>query len=232
MQPDDRYVYSFKQHDLKFLFCLTMKRLLFYATAIVLSGSLLFCKNTPASQGSAEELPADRNDSLVGLKGCERAGFKALSKTERQFIYQDFTVNSNDKADGKGQDIDITRTDGAEGLTILHEEPTYFLGSSRGQVLFEEGTGPENRKLVVYHVKRRALLFRYPFCGDMEVTPNGFVRFYTPVEESDMTEVPECPDKEKWEKEGKKVVYGQLCLFSLVNRSLTRKSEYACIPLK
>ncbi|MCK6691167.1 MAG: hypothetical protein L6Q97_03585 [Thermoanaerobaculia bacterium] len=210
-----------------------MKRLLFYATAIVLSGSLLFCKNNPASQGSTDELPADRTDSLVGLKGCDRAGFKAQSKTARQFIYQDFTVNSKDKEDGKGQEIDIVRTDsGAEGLTIVHEEPTYFLGSSRGQVFFEETTGPENRKLVVYHVKRRTLMFRYPFCGEMEVTSTGFVRFYTPVEESDMTEVPECPEKEKWEKEGTKVVYAQLCLFSLINRSLTRKSEYVCIPLK
>lgn len=210
-----------------------MKRILFYATAILLSGSLLFCKNNPASQGSSDELPAERNDSLVGLKGCDRAGFKAQSKTERRFIYQDFTVNSKDKEDGKGQDINIVRTDsGAEGLTITHEEPTWFLGSSRGQVLFEEGTGPENRKLVVYHVKRRALMFRYPFCGEMEVTPNGFIRFYTPIEESEMTEAPECPDKEQWEKDGTKVVYGQVCLFSLVNRSLTRKSEYACIPLK
>lgn len=209
-----------------------MKRLLFYATAIVLSGSLVFCKNNPASQGASDELPADRNDSLVGLKGCDRAGFKALSKSERQFIYQDFTVNSKDKEDGKGQDINITRKDGAEGLTIIHEEPTWFLGSSRGQVLFEEGTGPENRKLVVYHVLRRTLMFRYPVCGEMEVAPNGFVRFYTPVEESEMTKVPECPDKEQWEKDGIKFVYGQVCLFSLVNRSLTRKSEYACVPLK
>ena len=56
----------------------------------------------------------------------------------------------------------------------------------------------------------------------------GFAR----IEESDMIKVPDCPDKAKWEKEGAKVIYGQLCLYNIVQRSLTKKSEYICVPLK
>lgn len=210
-----------------------MKQILFYATAILLTGSLSFCQNNPASNNTTDVLPSERNDSLYGLKGSDKAGFYPVSKTERDFLYQDFTVKVKDKADGAGQDINIVRTDTIkEDWPIIHEEPTYFRGVSRGNVLLEEGTGPENRKLVAYHVKRRALMFRMAFCGEMEVTSNGNLRFYTPVEESDVTKIPECPDKAKWEKEGLKVIYGQLCLYNLVQRSLTRKSEYACIPLK
>lgn len=212
-----------------------MKHVLFYATTILLTSSLLFCQNNATPGSASEALPAERPDSLFGIKGSYRAGFKPISKTERDIVYQDFTVNVKDKEDGKGQDIKILRADSTgtvvDTWNIIHEEPTYFLGSARGQVFMEEGTGPENRKIVIYHAQRRALMFRWPFCGEMEVTANGNLRFYTPVEESEVTKMPECPDKEKWEKEGKKVVYGQLCLFSLVQRSLTKKSEYICMPL-
>lgn len=211
-----------------------MKHVLFYASAILLTSPLLFCQNNPAANSASDVLPSERNDSLYGLKGADRAGFQPRSKTERDFIYQDFTVKVKDKEDGAGQDIQIIRTDTTttDTMTITHEEPTYFRGAARGNILLEEGTGPENRKLVVYQIKRRALMFRYAYAGDMEVTSNGSVRFYTPTPESEITKMPKCPDKEKWEKEGKKVVYGQLCLYNLVQRTLTRKSEYMCIPLK
>lgn len=214
-------------------FYIIMKQVLFFAPVVLLAGTLVFCKNTPAASDANTPLPAERNDSLYGIKGCDRAGFHPITKTEREFLYQDFTVHVKDNPDGKGQEIRIVRTDTTTAdMTITHEEPTYFRGVSRGQILLEEGTGPENRKLVVYHIKRRALMFRMAFAGDMEVSANGNVRFYTPTEESEVTKIPECPDKAKWEGEGLKVVYGQLCLFNLVQRSLTRKSEYICIPLK
>ena len=73
---------------------------------------------------------------------------------------------------------------------------------------------------------------RMAFAGEMEVNGNGNVRFYMPTEESEVIKIPKCPEKAKWEKDGLKVVYGQLCLYNLVQRSLTRKSEYMCIPLK
>lgn len=212
-----------------------MKQALLFASALLLAGVLFNCKNNPggtANAAAASEIPQERPDSMFGIKGCDRAGFKPISATEHEFIYQDFTVHISPKEEG-GENIRVIRTDSATtDLEIVHEEPTIFAGAARGQILLEEGTGPENQKLVVYHVKRKGLMFRMAFCGDMEVTPSGNVRFYTPTEASEVPELPDCPDKEKWEKQGLKVGYGQLCLFSLVNRSLTRKSEYICVPLK
>ena len=212
-----------------------MKHVLLYVSAIVLVGLISFCKNTPGANNAADSsaaLPPDRTDSLFGITGSDRAGFHAISSTEREFVYQDFKVWVGPNENG-GEDIRAIPTDGpSDTLTIYHEGPSYFRGAARGQILVEEDKPDSTRELAVYHVKKSSLMFRTPFCGDMEITSNGNLKFMAPIEESEVTKLPECPEKEEWAKKGLKVGYGQVCLFSLPQRTLTRKSEYACVPVK
>ncbi len=207
-----------------------MKHVLLYAPALLLAGMLSFCKNNAPEKPTTEFIP-ERTDSLFGLKGCDRAGFRMLSATEHEFVYQDFTVHITRKADGS-DDIKAVRTDSTTSdLTILHESPSYFRGSTRGQLFVEEDKGPGNREMAVYHVKRQALMFRTIYCGDMEIQANGTLRFLVPVEESEVSKMPECPERKEWEEKGLNVGYGQRCLYSLVSRMLTKKSEFACVAL-
>ena len=208
-----------------------MKHVMLYVPALLLAGMFTFCKNSTPEKPTTEFLP-ERTDSLFGLKGCDRAGFRMLSPTEHEFVYQDFTVHITKKPDGS-EEIKAVRTDSTTSdLDIVHEGPSYFRGSSHGQIFVEEDKGPGNHEMAIYHVNRRSLMLRTPFCGDMEIWANGNVWFYTPIEESEVSKMPECPEKAEWDKKGWKTTYGQRSIFHLVNRTLTKKSEFACFPPK
>lgn len=210
-----------------------MKHVLLFAPTLLMAALLSFCKNNaPAPEKPLTEFLPERTDSLFGIKGCNRAGFRMLSPTEQEFVYQDFTVHVTRKADGS-DDIKAVRTDtAAQDLVIIHESPSYFRGAARGQILVEEDKGPGKAEMVFYNVKLRSLMFRTPYCGEMELMSNGTLWFYVPVEESEVRKMPECPDREAWEKKGWNVGYGQRCLYNMVDRVLTKKSEFACVPLK
>lgn len=212
-----------------------MKHVLLYASVLLIAGASVFCKNKSAAAATevSQVIPADRPDSLYGYPGCDVAGFHAISATEREFIYQDFKVHIGPNPIG-GEDIHAIPMDSTKGdLKIIHEGPSYFKGVSHGQLLIEEDKGADApRELAVYQFERKALMFRMAFCGDIQIASNGNLRFFTPVEEADVTNMPECPEKEEWAKKGMGVMYGQRCLFSLTNRTLTKKSEYTCLPKK
>ncbi|MBL7774606.1 MAG: hypothetical protein JNK89_01310, partial [Saprospiraceae bacterium] len=44
--------------------------------------------------------------------------------------------------------------------------------------------------------------------------------------------MPNCPDREAWEKKGLRVGFGQRYMYHMANRGLTRKSEFVCAPLQ
>ncbi|MCC6463475.1 MAG: hypothetical protein IT260_23595 [Saprospiraceae bacterium] len=210
-----------------------MKNVLLYASACVLAAILCFCKNTTTTTNeatTAAEAWPDRTDSLFGFKGCERAGFRAISATEREFTYQHTMVRVSDKKDDAGQNIEIFPLDSvAKKMNVLDEGALFFQGIVRNHMLIDVGTGPDQRELIIYNLGRPAKMYQTAYVGDIEIASNGNLRFLLPVEESEVSKMPECPEKEEWLKQGLRVGYGQVCLFSLVNRSLTRKSEFQCV---
>lgn len=212
-----------------------MKQVLVLVLATLFAGMVIYCKNAPGSgntEESATELPPERSDSLVGFKGCDRAGFKAISPTVHQFIYQDFIVEITDNPDG-GEGIRAYLIENpAKELKVFLEGKAHFRGAARGQLLVEEEKGPNKSELVVFSVSRQAVMFQKAFCGDVELMPNGNIWFNIPADSSKIEKKPECPEKKEWEKKGWAIQYGQRSIFSLVNRSFTRKSEYSCIPVK
>lgn len=213
------------------LFCLPVVGLILLSMA---------CKNsgTEKTSGEAGEvaLPASRNDSLMGWKGCDRAGFQALSATEHEFQYQFFKVNLKNRENLPGYSVEITLADSTKSFRLPSVEEYYFLGSTQNHLFFNLGPEGPTRTMVIYKLEGTSLKKVYQ--GDYSTfnppfIANGNIWYYSPVEdEAEVTKKPECPERDSLVREGFGVKYAQRHLYNLVNRGLTRKSEFICIPVK
>lgn len=211
-----------------------------YAAALLAALAVVACKNNPSAPaempGANMAYPFEKPDSMFGYEGCLMTGFRAYSPTEREFVYQDYTMRVKDKADGVGQDVELMRDSTRIFSLPVSNEAGFFQGMARNHLFFDVGTGPGIRQLLLYSVKENDILqvYRTDYLPDVPpfVSSNGGLWFYTPIEESEMVKMPDCPDKEKWLKEGQRVGYGQRCVYNLVDRMLVKKSEYICVPLQ
>lgn len=221
-----------------------MKNLFLLAVSAAIILCFEFCENKTARTGSygnatgentsgaSTELPPGKNDSLAGFPGCERAAWSPLTTNSEEFIYQHYVVKITRPQDGSGEEIVVKRDSGRADFTIPIHEGGRFYGISRNRLFVDAGTGPNNREVYVYDLDRMLQLFGTPYCGDLQIVQSEKIRYLVPVEEQDVVKMPECPEKSEWEKKGLRVGYGQRCLFNFVNRSLTRKSEWECVPLQ
>lgn len=229
-------------------------RILLYFAGALIASLTLFCKNgntsanneaAPMGMGSGMRREGAANDtskmsqispvtdSLFGFKGCERAGFRTYPPNIREFKYQNFTVRLTPK-EGTGEKIQVIIDSIGKSLDVPDVEPTFFNGAVRNNVLVRVDNGPNDQELIVYNLDRNTLAqnYRTRYCGELFIASSGTMWFYYPVEEKDVTKMPECPEREEWEKKGLHVGYGQRYMFNLPKRGLTKKSEFACIPLK
>ncbi len=214
------------------------KIILLYLSIATMALSLIACKNgTPGkTMGNAEttDLPAERNDSLVGFKGCDRAGFKANSPQVHEFKYQYHTVRVTQK-ETPGDIIEIILDSTEIVYKVPDVEETYFRGSSTSHFFVEVGVNSGTGDLIIYQLTNKALsqVFRSPYLMDEPpFVTYGSLLFYCPVEEQEVTKMPDCPDKASWLKKNLKIGYGQRYMYHMRNRGLTRKSEYVCVPLQ
>jgi len=223
----------------------SMKNLLLFAAAAILTLALSFCKNTPLPEGQtivsentptetqpAAPLPTGKSDSLIGFRGCDRAAWSPLSRTADEFIYQHYIVKKTQIANNPGEVVTVLRDSGRVAFTVPMPTNGYFHGIIRNKLFVDAGTGPDNRELFVYDIDLMAELFRTPYCGEPQIIESSRLHFLLPVMENDVTKMPDCPEKEQWLKDGLRVGYGQRCIFNLAQRSLTRKSEWTCVPLQ
>ncbi|MBK9338418.1 MAG: hypothetical protein IPM98_18530 [Lewinellaceae bacterium] len=215
------------------------KNILSGLTALLLTLLAFACKNnTPAdAKASGMTYPFEKPDSIFGLEGCAMAGFRAFSDTTREFYYQNFRIKVTDKSGEPGQIIQVVLDSTNQTLDVpASTEAGFFSGAARDHFFVDIGTTPDARQMLIYNIRDGALLQTYraeylaaepPF-----ISTNGAFWFYAPIEESDMLKMPDCPDKEKWVKDGLRIGYGQRYIYNLVNRMLTRKSEYICAPFQ
>ena len=106
-------------------------------------------------------------------------------------------------------------------------EATYFRGFSRGHFFVDIGKDPYVRDIIIYSLQKGVLsqVYRTPYIvADTPFVANGTFWFFRPVEQSEVPEKFECPDGDD------NVVFGQRYLYHMINRGLTRKSEYTCSP--
>lgn len=213
------------------------KHTLLVAAAFFLLLFALACKNIPSeNQEKNIAYPVVKADSIHGFEGCEMAGFKALSDTTREFVYQKYLIRVKDRQGEPGEKIDLVVLPDSIHLGLPAEEEGYFSGLAYGHFFVDIGTGPDLRELVFYRIQPQGIFLVYRTKYYPEPAPfvsgNGGVWFYAPIEEKEMTKMPDCPDREKWLKDGLRVGYGQRIIYDLKDRMLTRKSEYVCVPLQ
>lgn len=223
-----------------------MKNLFSITFGAVLLFTLVFCKNTPLPEGqtivsnkpmsdttAAAGLPAAKKDSVAGFKGCEKASWSQPSPNTSEFVYQHYTVVVTPNTDQPGEKITVKRdADRPDFVVPTLEEPAYFHGICRNKLFVDAGTGPDGRKLFVFDLDKNVQYFSTPYCGDLQIVQSDRLYFMMPVAEAEVTKMPDCPEKEQWIKDGLRVGYGQRCIFNLMQRSLTRKSEWACVPMQ
>lgn len=217
-----------------------MKQQTFLTAAVVLLAlTTLACQanSSEKQQASASaELPAERNDSLIGFKGCERAGFKAISAQTREIKYQHYTFHLTSKEDGSETIEFKIDTIGFKFAKVADLEPTYFRGCAREHFFVDIGTAPHVREVIIYSLKKGVLsqVYRTPYIvgNPPYISENGNFWFFCPVEESEVSKIPDCPDKDAWQKDGLQVGYAQRQIYHMLNRGLTRKSEFICAPLQ
>lgn len=219
-----------------------MKNLFFFSLAIALTLTLIFCKNTPLPEGqtvvtretSAEppiSLPASQNDTLPGFKGCERASWSLLSASSGQFLYQSYTVKINLVPNKQSEEIIVLPDTGEGSFTIPMPDDGHFHGICRNKLFVEASDEAGGRRFFIFDIEKPAQLYSTPYCGEPQIVESDRLHFLQPVDEKEVTKMPDCPNKEEWTKNGLRVGYGQRCIYNLEKRSLTRKSEWVCVPL-
>jgi len=218
----------FKKYDM-------IKHIPFAAVTLLLCLLVVSCKNTPSEKSVV--YPIEKNDSIVGFKGCLTAGFRASSDTAREFIYQKYLIKARTQDGFPGERIDVITLPDSIRQMLPVDDNGSFAGMAYEHIFIDAGTAPDLRELVLYRIRPEgviSMVFRTKYYPDPApfVSENGNLWFYAPIEESDMVKTPDCPDKEKWVKDGLRVGYGQRVLYNLTDRMLTRKSEYVCVPLQ
>ncbi len=217
-----------------------MKNFTVFAAFAALICLLSSCENKTATIGKLSpetensmtpgSLPPGKSDSLVGFRGCEGGAYSPLTTESDEFIYQHYRVKLTRKPNGAGEEITVLRDSGRADFVIPMPEMGRFHGICRNKMFVEAGTGPNDRELFIFDLDKQLQLYSTPYCGEPRIAENQRLWFLMPVEESEVVKKPECPEREEWEKKGLKVGYGQQCIFNFMNRSLTRKSEWACVP--
>ena len=172
-------------------------------------------------------------DSLAGFNGCERATWSPQTTRREEFIYQYHTVVVTRDPNTSGEKITVKKRDGGQSdFVIPMPENGHFNGVAGSKLFVDAGTGPDDRHLYIYDINKKLQFYDTPYCGELRVLQTDRLYFLLPVTEEQVTKMPDCPEKEQWEKDGLKVGYGQRCIFNLKERSLTRKSEWACVPMQ
>jgi hypothetical protein len=220
-----------------------MKNLSLLALGTTLLFTLVFCKNTPLPEGHtivsentptgpsapAAPLPPGKIDSVAGFKGCDKAAWSPLTASSEEFIYQHYTVKITRNDKKPGEQITVARDSGRADFVVPMPDNGYFKGVSRNKLFVDAGTGTDGRELFIFDLDKKTQYYTTPYCGEPQVHQHGKIYYLVPVEEKDVLKMPDCPEKAEWEKKGLEVGYGQRAIFNLTVRSLTKKSEWACV---
>lgn len=179
--------------------------------------------------------PYEKADSLFGFEGCDKGLYRADSAEAFEIYYGVYRVQAKYNPDAPGQEIVAIIDSTGQRLAFPPvDEGGYFQGKWRNFFFVDLGTAPDVRKLNIYK-EENGILYQVHQTEYLPheapiVSVTGSLWYYSPIEEADMQEKPNCPDAEQWRKEGLRVGYGQRRLFDLQQRMLVRKSEYTCVP--
>jgi hypothetical protein len=198
--------------------------------------ALVTCKNQASSGGQKAEsatYPSAPIDTAYGFNGCDRAQMVIKSPTEVELTYHHYMVTLTTKPDEPGEEVKLTpREEGQITYNLPMQENSYFVGINRDKAFIDSGTGPDGRQLLVWDIPKRKGLLQMMYTDTVLITSSGRMWFFEPVDVSVIDSLPACPQKAEWEAGGLGVGYARRCLYNLEDGSLTKKSEYKCVPLQ
>jgi hypothetical protein len=198
--------------------------------------ALVNCKNQNSNEGQKVEsvtYPSTPVDTAYGFNGCDRAQMVIKSPTEVELTYHHYIVSLTTKPDEPGEAVKLTpREEGQITYNLPVQENSYFVGINRDKAFIESGTGPDGRQLLVWDIPKRKGLLQMMYTDTVLITSSGRMWFFEPVDVSVIDSLPACPQKAEWEAGGLGVGYARRCLYNLEDGSLTKKSEYKCVPLQ
>jgi hypothetical protein len=210
-----------------FLKIFTMKFLVLTFLSIILLA--ICCKNVDAPQKIYRgEEPLVAVDTMIGFLGCDRPSVIHPSPNEALYQYQHFSVEVSPLASEAGERIQVNNEQG-KVLEVPKDNAPFFAGIRGNHLFVDRGTGPDGREIVIYDLSKRGMEFQGKYTDTVRIV-NNQVWIWEPVATASVTKEVVCPNQEEWTKNGLQVGYAQRTLYHLVNRSITRKSEYKCVP--
>ncbi len=189
-------------------------------------------QNQAAESQAAQNVPLNnvKVDTAFGIPGCDRLTMRYISSTEMEFVSQHFTVRTAAVTDAPGESLIISEA-GKEDFLIPNSDAYYFNGMSGDFMFVDQGTSENGRHVLVYDLKNRLRSFDTEYCDTLRIVGQR-LWFYKPVSPELVTKMPNCPQKAEWEKAGLGVGYGQLNIFSFVERALVTKPGFKCYPMQ
>ncbi len=200
-----------------------------------ISALLLLLFASPAARGAD---PADT--SLV--PGSDPAHAVKCGEAS-VYVYPEYIVYASKSPAFEGQDIRLfkPRAPVDDPCSLASRQAYYtinagefggantFIGMRGGYLFIDEWPGREDKRFLVIDAASKSLVY-FDWYADPAIE-NGKLEYNRVIKASGSTkkEIP-CPDAEKWEKEGRAVLYVEKMSLDLTTMKGTDSGKFSCEP--
>ncbi|HVY55700.1 MAG TPA: hypothetical protein VHC46_08095 [Thermodesulfobacteriota bacterium] len=176
------------------------------------------------------------------IPGSDRAEVKECGGGTA-YVYPEYIVYTSKSPSYEGEDIYIYKPRAAvsDPCALAGRDSYYtvnagefggantFIGMHGGYLFMDEWPGREHKRFLVIDVSGKSLVY-FDWYADPAIEKNT-MRYNRVLKTSGPVkkEIP-CPDAEKWEKEGKAVLYVEKMTLDLGTMSETHSDDYFCEP--
>lgn len=151
-------------------------------------------------------VPAAAATGFIHLPGSERPLRVTGSELLTCIHFSDIVIRSRSKAPAAGTAV-VLRGAGSgtcgrrlqKSRPIPGRDPSYFLGKSGNYLIFDIGTGPSQRQLLLYDFRQAKVLLEESYGGPVHVE-NGVLKFWVPA--GKQADPANCPQFDKIRNDG------------------------------
>ena len=159
------------------------------------------------------------------------------------YVYPEYVVYTSKSPSFEAQDINVYKPSGVvdDPCRLAGREAYYtlnagefggantFAGMHGGYMLIDEWPGRDHKRILVIDVALKSLVY-FDWYADPVIEKNT-LRYNRVLQASrSVKEDIPCPDAEKWEKEGKAVLYVEKMTLDLGTMKETHSDEFFCKP--
>lgn len=205
-----------------------------YRKTILTSGLLMLLTALCANGAAAANVPMIPGSDPADVKQCDGG---------TAYVYSNYIIITRKSPSFEGQDIYVYKPRAAvsDPCSLAGRDTFYtinageFGGSNtftgmHGDYLFiDEWPGRDHKRFLVINVTDKSLVY-FDWYADPDIEKDTF-RYNRVLKASGSVKkkIP-CPDAEKWEKEGKAVLYVEKMTLDLETMNETHSDEFFCEP--